>query len=168
MNSTGTIHIVFGPQGAGKSTIARRLAQEVQGIRFAIDDWMHQLYGPDLPKPMNLAWIMERVQRCEKRIWQTASDAALIGTNIILDLGFMKKESRRAFRSLAENENLEVKFHFVDAPYEVRKERVLARNNAKGETFTFEVTAEMFDFMDNEFQVPEADELIMAVKYNTY
>ncbi len=64
----GTIHLVFGPQGAGKSSYARQLATHIEGVRLSIDDWMIQLYGPDLPKPTNFAWVIERVRRCEQRI----------------------------------------------------------------------------------------------------
>lgn len=56
----GTIHLVFGPQGAGKSIYARELAGRTMGVRFSIDEWMGQLYGPDLPKPLNFSWIMEK------------------------------------------------------------------------------------------------------------
>ena len=56
-----TVHIVFGSQGAGKTTYARQLASETKGTRFSIDEWMGELFGPDLPKPMSLPWIMERV-----------------------------------------------------------------------------------------------------------
>lgn len=64
----GTIHIVFGPQGAGKSTYARALAADVAGVRFSIDEWMHELYSADSPTPLRLDWVMVRVQRCERRI----------------------------------------------------------------------------------------------------
>ena len=124
----GTVHIIFGPQGAGKSTYARKLAQEIQGSRFSIDDWMHQLYGPDMPKQLNFSWIMERVRRCEARIWATASDVARTGGSVVLDLGFMKVESRTEFLSLANASELKSQLHFIDAPHAMRKERVLARN----------------------------------------
>lgn len=52
--------------------------------------------------------------------------------------------------------------HFVDAPHDVRKARVLARNSEKGETFSFEVTPGMFDFMEQEFQRPTEAELSVA------
>lgn len=159
----GTVHIVFGPQGAGKSTYSRRLAVEARAVHFSVDDWMNQLYGPDLPKPLNFTWIMERVRRCEKRIWTTASEFAQTGGNVVLDLGFMKIDSRTEFVDLAQGRKLPSQLHFVDAPHDIRRKRVLARNSERGETFSFEVTPAMFDFMENEFQRPTDAELSTAV-----
>ncbi len=163
----GTVHVIFGPQGAGKSTYARRLADEIRGVRFSIDDWMNQLYGPDLSKPLNFAWIMERVRRCEKRIWATASEFALTGGNVILDLGFMKVSSRTEFVNLAQACGLPVQLHFIDAPHAIRRARVLNRNTEKGETFSFEVTPTMFDFMEKEFQSPTDTELSKASVFHS-
>ena len=158
-----SVHIVFGPQGAGKSTYSRRLAKETGAVCFSIDEWMNQLFGPDLPKPLNFTWIMERVRRCEKRIWTTASAFAQTGGSVVLDLGFMKVASRTEFTGLAQACGLMFQLHFVDAPHDVRKSRVLARNSERGETFSFEVTPGMFDFMENEFQRPTDAELATAI-----
>lgn len=46
---------------------------------------------------------------------------------------------------------------------QVRKERVVKRNIEKGETYSFEVTPMMFDFMEKEFQRPTDDELERAI-----
>jgi predicted kinase len=158
-----TVHIVFGSQGAGKTTYARKLADETKSACFSIDDWMAELFGPDLPKPMNLAWIMERVQRCERRIWATAAEVVERGTGVVLDLGFMKVSDRARFVSLAEAKGLPVQLHFVTAPHDVRRERVASRNANKGETFAFEVTPGMFDFMETQFESPTAAELSRSI-----
>ncbi|GAB5537161.1 MAG: hypothetical protein Rubg2KO_34100 [Rubricoccaceae bacterium] len=160
--AAGTVHIVFGPQGAGKSTYSRRLTNETEGVGFSIDDWLNQLYGPDLPKPLNFAWIMERVRRCETRIWATASEFARAGGSVVLDLGFMKVDNRTEFVDLAHASGLPSQLHFIDAPLNTRKKRVLARNAEKGDTFSFEVTPAMFDFMEKEFQRPTTAELLTA------
>ena len=163
----GTIHIVFGPQGAGKTTYARELAEEVGGTRFSIDEWMGELFGPDLPKPMSLAWIMERVRRCEHRIWMTAANIARQGGTVVLDLGFMKISDRSAYLALAAANAFPARLHFVTAPHDQRRRRVLSRNVEKGATFSFEVTASMFDFMETRFEAPTEDEKSKSIEQST-
>ena len=123
---------------------------------------MNQLYGPDMPKPLNFTWIMERVRRCEDRIWRTASAFALTGGNVVLDLGFVKVENRTDFMNRAKTCGLSSQLHFIDAPDGVRRKRVLDRNTEKGETYSFEVTPGMFDFMEKEFERPTEAELTIA------
>lgn len=162
------VHLVFGPQGAGKSTHARLLAKREGGVRFSIDEWMVRLYGPDVPKPMRFDWIMTRVRRCEAQIWSVASEIAENGGTVILDLGFMKARSRAEFAGLSEAAGLKHEFHYVNAPRDVRRRRVLARNADKGETFSLEVTPEMFDFMETQFESPRSAELVHATVVNTH
>src|SRR5215831_5443961 len=49
-----------------------------------------------------------------------------------------------AFRARAQSAGHRVKLHFVDAPRDVRIDRLARRNVERGETFTFEVTPAMF------------------------
>jgi len=161
------VHIVFGPQGAGKSTYSKKLSQEVRGIHMSIDQWMWKLYGPDLPQPMNLKWIMERVDRCEKLIWSLSKDIVASGIDVILDLGFTKSAKRNDFINLAKAANLITQLHYIHAPYNIRKQRVLDRNITKGDTFSFEVTPSMFDFMEGEFHSATDTELAKAIVIET-
>ncbi|WP_176059295.1 ATP-binding protein [Paraburkholderia sp. BCC1876] len=156
------VHIVFGPQGAGKSFYARKLAESCHATRFSIDEWMAGLYGPDLPSPMNLAWIMERVQRCERQIWSVAQQIVQSGAGVVLDLGFMKVESRSTFIARASDAGIAARLHYVTAPYDLRKRRVTERNEEKGATFAFEVTPAMFEFMEAQFEAATEVELAAA------
>jgi len=127
---TTMIHLLFGPLGAGKSTLARQLADQQRGVRFSIDEWMADLFAPDMPRPMNLPWIMARVQRCEQRIWALAADVAQRGGTAILDLGCMKAADRARFAALAGAQGLPLQPHFVTAPLLVRRQRVMQRNRS--------------------------------------
>jgi predicted kinase len=155
---TASVHMVFGPQGAGKTTFAQRLADEERAVRFSIDEWMEALYGQDLPRPIDLPWVMERVARCERRIWQVGAEVTRRGGSVVLDLGFMRVEDRTRFAALARAEGAEVKLHFVTAPTSIRRERVLARNREKSASFSFEVTPAMFAFMEARFEAPSDHE----------
>jgi len=161
------IHLVFGPQGAGKSTYSKKLTNEVKGIHLSIDNWMWKLYGDDLPKSMNLKWIMERVERCEKHIWEISKDISNRNCDVILDLGFTKREKRKLFQQLAIENKSESQLHYVTASHSIRRKRVLNRNIEKGETFSFEVTPGMFDFMEGEFHKPTEKELENAIVIDT-
>jgi predicted kinase len=165
--ATPCVHLVFGPVGAGKSTYARALAARDGGVRFAIDDWMHELFAPDLAPALDFAWIMARVRRCEQRIRATAQDVLRTGTPVVLDLGFMKAADRAVFRAWAAESGHAVRDHFVHAPAPLRAERVRARNEARGETFSFEVTPAMFELVEHLFEPPDAAELAGAVVLDT-
>jgi hypothetical protein len=54
---------------------------------------------------------------------------------------------------------LAIDSHYVTAPHDLRRRRVLARNQEKSATFAFEVTPMMFDFMENEFEPATQAEL---------
>jgi len=162
-----TIHIVFGPLGAGKTTYAKQLSNVENAVCFSIDPWMVDLFGPELPTPLNFQWVMERVKRCEGRIWLTAKEVALRGGHVVLDLGFLKIANREEFIQLAKQAGFETKIYFVHASRETRRERVMDRNKNKGDTFSLEVSPDMFDFMDSQFETATQDELSALMEINT-
>ena len=162
-----TTHLVFGPSGAGKTTFSKSLADEIKGIHFSIDAWMVQLYGPDVPSPLDPAWLFERVQRCEEQIWSTAAKLAELRIETVLDLGFMRVNDREKFIGLAREKNIPFQSHFLAASKTVRWHRVRARNLEQGETFTIEVSPEMFSFAEQIFEEPNAAELESVKVYRT-
>jgi predicted kinase len=146
--------LVVGCTGAGKSTYARALADELGAMRFSIDEWMVALFWADSPQPIEFAWAMERVNRCEAQIFAMARQAAQRGIPVVLDLGFTTKAHRDKFRGLGQEAGLSVAAHFVDVPAEERWRRVEARNAQQGETFSLPVDREMFDFMEGLWEPP--------------
>lgn len=153
------VYIIYSPIGAGKSTLAKRLAAETGAVHFSIDEWMHYLFSADEPEQLNLDWVLLRVNRCETLIWQVCLPILKTGADVILDLGFLTIEKRQYFRKLALDAGFQFINHFIDANQHQRRERVIERNKMKGETYSFEVTNEMFDWADAAFQWPADIEL---------
>lgn len=156
---SATVHAIFGPSGAGKTTYVRAFARREAAVPFILDEWMAHLFAPDMPEPLEYEWMIERVQRCEAQIWSTAAGVLAAGRPVILDLGLMRKADRDRVREIAEGAGLPLQFHYVTAPAEVRRARVAERNVVRGETFSITVTPEMFDFVEGIFEVPGAAEL---------
>ncbi|MDG6079420.1 ATP-binding protein [Erythrobacter litoralis] len=150
--------LIVGCTGAGKTTYARRLADEIGGIRFSIDEWMMALFWKDSPQPIEFAWTMERVERCERQIFAMAEQLASRGITALLDLGFTKKDHRDRFRQMACEAGLSAVVHFVDVPVEERWRRVERRNDDKGETYAMTVDRDMFDFMEGMWEPPAENE----------
>ena len=158
-----TLNVIFGPCGAGKTTYANAFSRRETAVAYILDDWGARLFGPDMPEPIEFGWMLERVGRCEAQIWATAAAVLATGTSVILDIGLMRKADRTRAREIAEATGLPLQFHFVDAPQDVRRARVLDRNEARGETFAMVVTPEVFDFIEGIYEAPEPVELEGAV-----
>jgi predicted kinase len=157
------LNVIFGPCGAGKTTYARTFARRERAVAFILDDWMARLFGPDMPEPLEYEWMLERVGRCEAQIWSLAAATIAAGTPVILDIGLMRRADRDRVRQIAEGAELDLVFHFVDAPSEVRRARVADRNVVKGDSFAIEVTPDLFEFIEGVYEAPEPHELEGAV-----
>lgn len=158
-----TLNVIFGPCGAGKTTYAHAFARREKAVAFILDDWMARLFGADMPQPLQYDWMIERVGRCEGLIWATAAGVLAAGRPVILDIGLMRRADRARVREIAEATGLDLRFHFVDAPREVRRARVLDRNVIRGESFAIEVTPDLFEFIEGVYEAPEPEELTGAV-----
>lgn len=158
-----TLHVIFGPCRAGKTTYAHALARREGAVAFVLDEWGARLFGPDVSGPLEFGWMRERLARCEAQIWLTATDVLAAGTSVVLDLGLMNRASRDRVRQIAQAKGLSPQWHFVDATQEVRRARVAGRNATKGETFVMEVSPEMFEFIEGVYEAPAPAELEGAV-----
>ncbi len=155
------IHLICGSTGAGKTTYARRLAEELGAVRFSIDEWMADLFWMDSPQPIDPAWAMARVERCGERIWSTALELAVREVPSVLDLGFTTREQRRRAAERARAAGLAIRLHWLDVSADERWRRVQARDRegGPGRQLGFDITREMFDFVEGLWEPPDTEEL---------
>ena len=85
------------------------------------------------------------------------------GTDVILDIGLMRKADRARVKEIADATGLPLQVHFVTASAQARRARVSERNVVRGESFAIEVTPELFDFIEGVYEPPEPDELTGAI-----
>jgi predicted kinase len=158
------VYFICGPVGAGKTTYSQRLVKEIKAVHFNIDDWMVTLFGADAPNPLNLEWALPRTLRCNEQIWKITLQLLALNVNVILDLGFYRKEQRLAFKKMAEGAGVDYEFHSVETAVETRRLRVRARNQ-NAETKTVDVSDQMFDWAENWYETLDPEELKSAVIY---
>ena len=157
------IHLIVGNTGAGKTTYAQKLKAETQSVVFSIDKWNKTLFLDDKKEDDGLEWYLERIERAESMIIDLVLQLESLGRDSILDLGLSKFEHREKFRKFAHENGFEIKLHFLDIPKEIRWDRLMKRNQQKGETFEFEVSEDNFNFMENWFEKPEGKELEKSI-----
>jgi predicted kinase len=119
-----TLHLIVGLPGAGKTTYAKRLEQEIHALRFSPDEWIHPLYGADIAGE-----ALDAVRYpVEGVCWKVGSDALKLGVDVILDFGFWAKEERDDYRARAAALGVETQIHYLPATKEELKERIELRN----------------------------------------
>lgn len=144
--------LLCGLPGSGKTTLARRLAQEVPAVRLCPDEWMTDL-GIDL--------FDERTRgRLERRFWSHAQDLLRLGQAVILEFGFWERAERDEKRVAARALGVPVELHHLDVPTDELRRRVEARNGA-GERSAARLTGEMLEEYAKAFEAPTHQELAL-------
>ena len=85
-----TVHLIHGYLGAGKTTFAKKLAEDVKGVRFNPDEWMARLYGEDPPAEQ----FAERLERVFALLDDQWVRVVRSGVDVVLDYGFWTRASR--------------------------------------------------------------------------
>lgn len=162
-----SIHAIFGPIGAGKSTFALQLAEQHDALRFSTDDWFRNLFFADMDGMPDLNWTFERISRCESQIWEIAKQAISLGTDVVFDLGLQKVSDRDRIRAQCSEIGIHCKFYCLNAERSLRQSRVVKRNEGTGDTFAFAVSPEMFDIANSMFELPTDAELVDTENVDT-
>jgi predicted kinase len=156
----GHVHLLIGPVGAGKSTFAHTLSTTRRAVPLILDDWMAQLYGADQrPETGRIAWYLERRDRCLEQIWNVTIALCTVGTPVVLEIGLVQRPERDAFYRRIDDAGYRLTVYLLDAPREVRRERVMRRNEEKGPTFAQVVPPDFFELASDMWQEPDDIEL---------
>lgn len=156
---TQDIHLVTGITGAGKSTFSAQLADDLNGVRFSIDEWMEVLHNADKPAELRFEWFYDRVQRNCLMMRHIGEQVVRVGRPCVFDCGFTNAQERAIFADWAEEQGFSLVLHWIDTPVEIAWSRVEQRNRERGETFQFDVTKEMFDFILSIWEPPTDAEM---------
>ena len=150
-------HLVHGYLGAGKTTVAKRLAIELGAVRYSPDEWMVKLYGDDPPAD-RFAEYLTRVFDVINTQWPSI---LACGVDVILDFGFWTRESRDSARRRAAEVNAATTLYWVRCAEEVARARCNARNqDLQGSLYIADNT---FEVLKGRFEPLEPDEQFVLV-----
>jgi predicted kinase len=144
--------LLCGLPGAGKTTLALRLASALPAIRLCPDEWMASL-GIDLRDEAFR-------DRLETLFWKHAQELLRLGQSVILESGFWLRADRDERRLGARALGAAVELRYLSAPLDELSRRLQARV-ADGVWQGAPITRAELAQWSRFFQPPDADELAL-------
>ncbi|HEY9105094.1 MAG TPA: ATP-binding protein [Roseateles sp.] len=158
-----TAQLIFlcGKMAAGKSTLARKLAEQKGAVLLVQDEWLERLF------PGEIIDIPDYV-RCSARLREALGPhvVALLsrGTTVVMDFPGNTPAQRAWFRLLFERAGVDHEMHFIDAPDSLCKAQLRQRSRGLPPGTPWTTEAE-FDAIKAHFQAPAAEEGLVVVRH---
>ncbi len=147
-----TLVLVCGLPGAGKSTLARKLEDEIPAVRLSPDEWMVDL-RVDL-------YDETTRERLEAIFWRLAQRLLRLGQSVILESGFWLRSDRDEKRLGARALGARVELRYLDVPLDELWRRV-ERRNATGAWPAAPITRAQLEEWAGYFEAPDAAEMAL-------
>jgi len=154
MSEETTLHFICGKMAAGKSTLARKLAEKNRGILLVEDEWLLQLF------PDEIATISDYIKyapRLQKVISSHVISLLSHGVSVVMDFPANTVDQRQWFRGLYETANVAHTLHYLDVSNEVCKQQLRERSRGKPKGSIFTTDTE-FEAITKYFQPPSKNE----------
>lgn len=156
-----TLHLLCGKMAAGKSTLARSLAEQDRAILLVEDDWLAQLYPDEIT---DIPSYIKYAARLNKPLFDHVLTILGRGVSVVLDFPANTKNQRNYLRPLFERADVPHVLHFVDVSDELCKQQLRKRNIDNPEKKAFTSDAE-FDAITAYFQAPTDNERFNILRY---
>jgi predicted kinase len=163
MRSPGpaTLYVFCGKMAAGKSTLARQIAERSDAILLVQDEWLTHLFPDEI---VDVPAFRKFSARLRAALTAHVVDLLSRGATVVLDFPGNTRLQRSWFREIIDRAEVAHEMHFVDAPDALCKAqlRMRSRDLADGAAWTSDAE---FDAITRFFEPPAADEGFHVVRH---
>ena len=154
-SASGTLILICGLPGSGKTTFAKRLETERCAIRMCPDDWIEALLeSPDDQREKDrLRDVVENLQ------WDLAKQYLRKGLTVILENGFWAEEERTQYAMEALDLGARIELYALDSSDRDELWRRIEARNKTLSTTTWVMTREEHEPHWIGFEAPTLDEI---------
>ncbi len=145
--------MMCGKIAAGKSTLARRLADAPATVLISEDYWLSRLYKDE---QKTVADYIRNSRRLREPMGELVEALLKAGLSVVLDFPLNTPATRKWARSLFEKAGVEHRLHFLDIPDEICRARLHQRNAAGSHDFA--ANDAEFDQITSYFVAPSEQE----------
>jgi predicted kinase len=161
MKQRGKLFCFCGKMAAGKSTLAREIAQREDAILLVQDEFLIKLF---LGEVVDIPSFVKYSSRLQDALAPHICSLLLKGIFVVLDFPGNTKTQRAWFRELFECTNADHELHYVDVTDELCKRQLRERSKELAEGSAFTSDAE-FDAITKYFQAPSEDENFNVIRH---
>jgi predicted kinase len=142
--------LTCGLPGAGKTTLAERLATDRHAVRLTSDDWLWALGSSPWDTPVH--------DRMERQLIDLARQLLALGVGVVLDFGLWARAERDELRTMARDLGVGVELHYLEVEPDELWRRIDARNS-RPPWDRQPIRRTHLDEWSAAFEAPDADEL---------
>lgn len=154
MDSIGTLFLVCGKMGAGKSTLTRQLAKTHQAVLLSEDDWLAAHYPAAIQTFDDYRHYAAQIAPFVKAHVQ---QILLSGCNVVMDFPANTVKQRQWLFSIGTEADAEMHLTYLETTDALCLARLSTRRLEQPERAQFD-RPEVFHHVSQFFQAPTADE----------